>query len=321
MARPLRIEIEDGLYHVTSRGNGRQIVFRDSADFQDRLDWLRRTVETYGWHVHAFALMNNHDHLFVETPRANLAAGMQYLNASYTGQFNRRHRRAGHLFQGRYKAVLVETEGHYGELSRYIHLNPVRAGLAERPEQWHWSSYAGYYSPRRGLPWVTYDRVLAEFGSDGVSARRAYRRFVAEGLKRPLDSPLREAIHGLVLGSQRFVERIQVLLAEQSEDPARPELRQWRRVPPLARIIQATADEFGEDAVTWKRGRRDDSVVRAVAAWLARTRFGYPAGEVARALGYAAGSSVTQAIRRVERQPDRVAEGVRQLERTLANDY
>jgi len=134
MARPLRIEMEDGLYHVTSRGNNRQVVFRDAMDFERRVNWIRRTVETYGWHIHAFALMNNHDHLFVETPRANLAAGMHYLNGSYTSYFNRRHRRVGHLFQGRYKALLIENEGHYWEVSRYIHLNPVRASLVKRPE-------------------------------------------------------------------------------------------------------------------------------------------------------------------------------------------
>ena len=133
MARPLRIEFAHALYHVTSRGNARQKVFRDDRDYQRRLDWLRRAVETYGWRLHAFALMPNHDHLFVETPLANLSAGMHYLNGSYTSYFNRRHKQVGHLFQGRFKAVLIENEGHYWEVSRYIHLNPVRAGLAQRP--------------------------------------------------------------------------------------------------------------------------------------------------------------------------------------------
>jgi REP element-mobilizing transposase RayT len=164
MARPLRIEFEGAWYHVMSRGNERRRIVRDDDDRTRRLDWLRRTVETYGWHLHAFVLMDNHDHLYVETPEANLSPGMQHLNGSYTSYFNRRHRRSGHLFQGRYKAQLIENEGHFWEVSRYIHLNPVRARLADRPEDWRWSSYRGYHRATRQLPWVKYGRVLREFG-------------------------------------------------------------------------------------------------------------------------------------------------------------
>ena len=134
-----------------SRGNERRAIVRDDVDRQRRLDWLQRTVETYGWRLHAFALMTNHDHLFLETPEPNLSAGMHLLNGSYTGYFNLRHRRVGHLFQGRFKAHLVEEEGYFTEISRYIHLNPVRAKLVERPEQWKWSSYGGYRSRKGGV--------------------------------------------------------------------------------------------------------------------------------------------------------------------------
>ena len=133
MARPLRIELAGGLYHVMSRGNDRRAIVRDDADRQRRLDWLERTVQTYGWRLHAFALMTNHEHLFLETPEPNLSAGMHLLNSSYTGYFNLRHRRAGHLFQGRFKAHLVEEEGYFTEISRYIHLNPVRASWSSGP--------------------------------------------------------------------------------------------------------------------------------------------------------------------------------------------
>jgi len=149
MSRPLRIETLDGLYHVMSRGNERRRIVRDDADRWKRVEWLRRTVETYGWLIHAFVVMTNHDHLFVQTPDPNLSAGMQYYNGSYSSYFNRRHRRSGHLFQGRFKAHIVETEGHYLELSRYIHLNPVRAALAAKPEEWRWNSYGGITGPVR----------------------------------------------------------------------------------------------------------------------------------------------------------------------------
>ncbi len=164
MARPLRIEFPGALYHVISRGNERRAIVRDDADRRKRVDWLRRTVETYGWRLHAFVLMNNHDHLFVETPEANLSAGMQHYNGSYTGYFNRRHRRAGHLFQGRFKGHLIEEAGYFLEVSRYIHLNPVRARTVGRPEDWPWGSSPGYVRGARKLEWVTYGRVLGEFG-------------------------------------------------------------------------------------------------------------------------------------------------------------
>ena len=132
MARPLRILFPDALYHVISRGDNRRAIVRDDQDRGKRLEWLERTVEQHGWKLHAFVLMDNHEHLFVQTPRPNLPQGMKLLNASYTQYFNKRHRRCGHLFQGRYKSFLVEEDGYFSELSRYIHLNPVRAkGMAD----------------------------------------------------------------------------------------------------------------------------------------------------------------------------------------------
>ena len=167
---------------------------------------------------------------------------------------------------------------------------------------------------------MTYQRVLGEFGQDPAAARRAYRQFVAEGLDQAPASPLRQAVQGLVLGSATFVQRVQTLLAERAEDPELPTLRRLRKVPPLAWIIEHTAGQFGEDPAGWARGRRTDSIARAVAAWLARGRFGYPAGQTAKALGYGGPSSVAQAVRRVEAQRDTLARCLQQLVRDLAND-
>ncbi|MHC4446855.1 MAG: transposase, partial [Planctomycetota bacterium] len=163
MARPPRIEFAGALYHVMSRGNERRAIVRDDADRSERLEWLRRTVVTYGWRLHSFVLMTNHEHLFVETPEPNLSAGMRFLNGSYAGYFNRRHRRVGHLFQGRFKSHLVETSGHYSSLSRYIHLNPFVARLVTKVEAYLWSSYPGYHRATKALPWVVYECVLGEF--------------------------------------------------------------------------------------------------------------------------------------------------------------
>ena len=270
MARPLRIEFPGALYHVMSRGNERKPIARDERDRQKRLDWLRRTVETYGWRLHAFVLMRNHDHLFVETPEPNLSAGMQLLNGSYTGYFNRRHRRVGHLFQGRFKGHIIEEDGYFLEVSRYIHLNPVRAGIVAAPEQYPWSSYPGYCRARRALEWITYSRVLGSFSSNAVQTRRYYARFVGAGLADPPPSPFREAAGGLLLGSQRFIDRICSLLDEQPEQIELPELGRLRQRPSVDEIAAATARHFGTDAANWSPRTRSDAAGRAVAAYLVR---------------------------------------------------
>ncbi len=153
MARPLRIEFPDAVYHVTSRGNERRAIVADDRDREKWQGLLQRTVTTFRWRLFAFALMDNHYHLFVQTREANLSAGMHLLNGSYAGFHNRRHGRAGHLFQARFKAIVVEGEGHWLEVSRYVHLNPVRADLTARPERWQWCSYAGITG--RGLDSVS----------------------------------------------------------------------------------------------------------------------------------------------------------------------
>ena len=166
---------------------------------------------------------------------------------------------------------------------------------------------------------MTYDRVLAEFGRDNVAARRKYRQFVEAGLAERLDSPWREAVHGVVLGSEHFVERTRRLLDTRADDRGVPALRQMRKNPTLATIIEATARTFGEDAADWRQGRRDDSLARAAAAYLARCRFGHSAGETAKALGYAGPSSVTRAVRRVENHPPGLSGRLAKIENACAN--
>jgi len=313
MARPLRIEFAGALYHIMSRGNERKAIVRDDADREKRLDWLRRTVQTYGWRLHAFVLMGNHEHLFVETPEPNLSGGMQYLNGSYTSYFNRRHRRSGHLFQGRFKAHLVEEEGYFLEISRYIHLNPVRANIVAQLDQYRWSSFRGYVRAVRALPWVTYTRVLGEFSNNVVSARRAYARFVRSGIGQRLSSPLAGALDGLLVGSDRFVSKMRQCLHDRPADGAIPQLGHLKPRPTLETIIQTVSAHFGHDASLWQPGRRIDDASRAVAAYLARRHFGYPVREVARALGYRSHGGVHNAITRIETAPPQLKKTAKKL--------
>ncbi len=319
MARPLRVELAGGLYHVMSRGNERRPIVRDDADRQRRLDWLQRTVETYNWRLHAFVLLTNHEHLFLETPEPNLSAGMHLLNGSYTGYFNVRHRRVGHLFQGRFKAHLIEEEGYFTEISRYIHLNPVRARLVSKPEQWKWSSYAGYRGSKTALGWVTYDRVLGEFGGLGAEARRRYCRFVEAGIEDPPASPWKNAVGGFLVGSESFAMRVRRLLDGRQADPEVPQVRALRRRPGLDRIVAVVAEHFGCGREEWSSGRRSDALGRAAAAYLARCRFGYSLVETAKALGYRGHSGVGTAVARVEAAGKSIHETLETLEKRLAS--
>jgi len=301
MARPLRIEYPGALYHVISRGNEQRPIVTDDADREKRLDWLKRTVRTYGWHLHAFVLMTNHEHLFVETPDANLSAGMQYLNGSYTSYFNRRRRRSGHLFQGRFKAHLIDEHGYFQVVSRYIHLNPVRAKVVARPQDYPWSSYAGYVRAGRALDWITYERVLLDFrpGNDSVRRRR-YRQYVEAGLDEAASSPFVDAVEGFILGSEAFVDRIKGLLADRGVDRAVPILDRLRVRPSLESIVEVALGQLGKKSEQWVSGHRSDSGLRAMVAYVCRCRYGYGCTEIAKVLGFRQVSSVSRSVHHVE---------------------
>jgi putative transposase len=200
MARPLRCQFPGALYHITARGNARATIFHGSYDYEAFLELVEIVVGRYSWCCHAYCLMGNHYHLLVETREATLCAGMRHLNGLYAQGFNRRHGREGHVFQGRFKAILVEGEGHLLRLARYIFRNPVRARLCVRPADWPWSSYRAML----GAPFpscLTTSWLLECFGRDEVRARAALRRFVeCEGE----EDPWRELRGELFLGSDRF---------------------------------------------------------------------------------------------------------------------
>lgn len=219
MARPLRIEYPGALYHVTSRGNARQPIFVDDGDRQVFIRHLGAVVEAHRWLLYAYCLMTNHYHLLVETPEPDLSRGMRRLNGHYCQTFNRRHRRVGHVLQGRFSGILVERESHLLELARYIVLNPVRAGMTEAPETFPWSSLQAAIGVAAAPPWLVKSDLLARFGS----AER-YLAFVREGIGR--ESPW-SGVRGFVLGSERFVDRLAGLLGgarAQSEFPRRERL-------------------------------------------------------------------------------------------------
>lgn len=215
MARPLRLELPGALYHVTSRGDGREDIFLSD---DDRLAWLETFAEVcrrFNWVCHAYCQMTNHYHLVIETPDANLSQGMRQLNGVYTQRFNRAHQHVGHVFQGRFKAILVEKDSYLLELARYVILNPLRAKMIRRLDQWPWSSYCAMCGQAATPEWLQVDFVLSQFASKRARAIAKYVDFVHEGARLPsVWSQLQGQVY---LGSQAFVEKMQLLVDQKPE--------------------------------------------------------------------------------------------------------
>jgi REP element-mobilizing transposase RayT len=301
MSRRLRIEFEGAIYHVMVRGNARQKIVRDDADRQRLVEGLEHAVLRCGWELVCYVIMGNHFHLLLRTPRPNLGAGMQGLLSGYAAWFGRRHRRPGHVFQGRYRADMIEDASHYWAVSRYVHLNPVRAGLVARPEQWEWSSYPGYRNPRRRHAWVAYGTLLAAGRGDrdrGGDPGAAYVRYVKAGVTDPPESPFCAAFGGWILGSERFLEKLRNWPGLASSNPPLPEARQLAALDPN-RIFAAVAAFYGLEESALAR-RHDRHRARAVAAWLCRRHTVAPLRVLAERLGLSRADSVPNLVRRVE---------------------
>jgi REP element-mobilizing transposase RayT/DNA-binding CsgD family transcriptional regulator len=247
MARPLRIEFAGALYHVTSRGNGREDIYLDDEDRELFMVVLGECCELFNWSVHSWCQMTNHYHLLIETPDANLSKGMRYLNGVYTQKFNRKHTRVGHVFQGRYKGILVDKNEYLLELSRYIVLNPVRAGMVESAEDWNWSSY-GVVAGMKSCPaWFDREWILGSFGKKEKTAIKHYIQFVANGVQQP--SPWTKIKNQIYLGSDEFVDQVQANIVDKN----------LSEVPKIQRrSVPKTLNEYDKLAKT-----RNESIVLA----------------------------------------------------------
>lgn len=248
MARPLRIQNEDAIYHITARGNEKSIIFTDDRDRYAFLKQLERVVEEYRWMVYAFCLMGNHYHLLLRTPEANLSRGMRQLNGVYAQYFNRSHDRVGHLFQGRYASILIHGEDDHedGEarllaVARYVVLNPVRAGLAFNVEDWRWSSYRSTSGLTEPPPFFDPDLILCSFSRDREVARQLYMDFVRMGIGE--DSPLKRARGGIVMGGDCLEVSAARLMGEISEEV--PNRERFADRPELGEIFSDNERDIG----------------------------------------------------------------------------
>jgi REP element-mobilizing transposase RayT len=285
----LRIEFPGAVYHVMSRGNGRQPIFLGDEDRERFLDVLARVVRRFGWRLHAYCLMGNHYHLVLDTPEPNLSRGMRTLNGEATQESNRRHLRCGHLFQGRFASVVVEKERHLLELCRYVVLNPVRArGMkVSAPEDWPWSSYRATAGLEAAPGWLHTEWLLRRFGGNRPSSREGYRAFVRQGIGGA--SPLAEVRGGLVLGSESFAASIWGHRGDVPVSAEHPRAQRTAHRPGLDRLISAD--------ISADRERRDGAIA------LAHLEYGY----TQKAIADHAGLHYATVCRIIKREEERNA--------------
>ena len=280
VARRLRIQFENAIYHVMARGNLRQNIVADDFDREALVARLGGDVVRFRWRLLSFVVMTNHLHLFVQTPEPNLAQGMQSLLSGYANRQMKRRGQPGHLFQGRYRCQLVEDESYFCEISRYLHLNPVRAGLVTHPRDYFWSSYPGYEDPRKQWPFVAENDLLSSwqgrFGGDADSLRRHYVDFVAAGARVEEAGPpalWKAAKQGWIIGSDAFVKRMRDRMRAEASTSARlsPEARTLDRALELNVVLEAVKAHYrvGDEELS-RRRRGEETQVRAAAAWFAR---------------------------------------------------
>mgnify|MGYP005837588869 CR=1 FL=1 len=265
MARPLRIEYPGALYHVTTRGNAGNKIFRGDRDREYFLDLLGFIIERYHWLCHAWCLMDNHYHLVLETPEGNLSRGMRQLNGIYTQKYNWKHTRTGHIFQGRYKAILVDKETYLLELCRYVVLNPVRANIVKNPQDWKWSSYRSTTGKVKPPKWFTPDWILAQFSKRKRRAEMLYHQFIMEGVTK--ETPWKNLNGQIFLGDKEFVEECKRILDASTDLQEIPRLQRYAERPVLVELLNG--------------GIRQDNTQRNRAIYHAHITYGYTLKEIA----------------------------------------
>lgn len=294
MARPLRLEHEYALWHVTSRGNEKKDIFRDDVDRERFLRMLGETVTRFGWRLLAWVLMSNHFHLVIQTPEQNLSRGMHWLNGRYAQYFNRRHDRSGHLFQGRFHGALIEKESYFLSVARYVVLNPVRAGMVRHPADWRWSSYrqtAGLTAPDQ---WLAVEDLLENFGGANTQGCTEYVRFVTVATEVE-QMPWRHLVGQMYLGRTEWLERMlerAVLKRRGSEYP----MKESR--PHVSDIVTAVARVFDITAEQLLTGARQTATARGTAAFLAFDDGLHTYTEIATALRVPNRATIGSMIRR-----------------------
>ncbi len=312
MARQLRIEYPGAFYHVTSRGNRKEPIFLTDHDREALLEYFKDANKKFDAIVHAYCLMKNHYHLLLHTLRANLSKIMHFINTSYTILFNTRHSRVGHLFQGRFRAILVEADNYAQELSRYIHLNPVRAKIVTRPEAYEWSSYQTYLGAQRSEPWLNTHTVLGYFDRNLIVARKKYAAFVTAALGKEIESPLEKAVSSLILGSNDFVDKIKAdFIQKRSEQREVPAIRKLKEKPSIEIIQKFVGQALGAE----------NRLARNIAIFLCHTQTDYALKEISEyfSIGKSSIGNICREMRQKTAQNEFMRSAMDKIANTLFN--
>ncbi|MCF7872674.1 MAG: transposase [Candidatus Omnitrophica bacterium] len=298
MARPLRIEYEDAFYHIIQRGIEKKKIFLQDTDRGKFLSYLSQAYLKYRIIIHAYALMDNHYHLILQTPKANLTKAMHYLNTSYAAYFNAKRKRTGPLYQGRYKAILVQQDEYLHHLSRYIHLNPVRAKIVKNPIEYLWSSYKYFVSNAASPAWLQTTFILSMFSKTASQAKKIYKEFVLTGIGKEKDIIFKNTIKGFILGNGDFAEKIIkkfVKGKQNSEIPIINEL-QYRKEPTLAEIKTRVENKIKDN----KKNNKNKRLRRKIILYLARKYTQQTLNQIASFCGKIKDTGVSQAFKRTK---------------------
>ncbi|RMF87410.1 MAG: transposase [Nitrospinota bacterium] len=300
MARPLRIEYEGAVYHVTGRGNEQQAIYFTPADYQKFLEYIKTAQQRYGILLHAYVLMTNHYHLLIETPEANLSKAMHSILSGYTMYINKKKERSGHLFQGRFRSIVVEKDRYLVELSRYIHLNPVRAQMVKRPEDYPHSSYPCYIGKEKS-DLLTTELVLSLYARDPKTAKQRYREFVESALGREIENPYNRVYGGMILGGESFIK--DVLRRLKTKDLQREDISYRRELlgkADLEDIITHVALAYGLTVQEVQQGKNREA--RKVAIYLIKKHTAVTNREIGERFGGISPSAVSKVVERTERE-------------------
>lgn len=314
-ARRLRVQYPGAIYHAMSRGVSRSNIFINDDDRNHFFNRCEATVERFDWRVYAAVQMTNHFHLLFKTPQPNLCRGMQFLLGPYARAFNRRHRRSGHLLEGRYCCRVIEDESYLWGVSRYDHLNPVPA-IVDHPAQWQWSSYPGYTNSDARLPWVAYHEFLNYWRDAFGSGAKAYCDYVEAGMANGAEVGMPEAIDDWIIGSEAFAQRIRKLVSPASNEPTVKRVRDRPKYS-VDQIQQAVQAEFkiGSDVLHQKSSRHP---ARKVFALLARQFTPATLEDVAKSMGLSSRDSIHKTIQHARDDKDpRIKDAIEAIKKSL----
>ena len=300
MARPPRVEYPGAYYHVVCRGNNQENIYKNDRDKEKFIEYLEKAVERFSIIIHTYCLMSNHYHLLVETLEPNLSLTMQWINVSYATYFNRKCGRNGHLFQGRFKAILIDADEYLKHLSRYIHLNPVRGEMTLKPAEYPWSSYHAYIDKQKAPKFLTTDGLLSNLGTNKRQAKRNYKAFV-EGVDiKAVENPSKQIAEGFILGDTGFVNWVKETFL--SINQAKKEIPPLKKLKPKTSpetVVRAVCREFdcSVDQIIIK-GRKKNKA-REVAIYLSRTLSGLSCKDLGLYFGGVSGALITIMYNRI----------------------